>query len=142
MDPFIINPYNLNEEFRMCTYPSVMPDIYSISSHGRLFNCISGKILMQHVNNEYYVLKLKRTNGTFENFKVHRLVAWEFVPYRRNFNIQVNHIDGNKLNNYYDNLEWVTPLENTRHAVDKGLRPLHGSHNKLTSIPIIHMSIL
>ena len=53
--------------------------------------------------------------------KVHRAVAFMFVdnPYNKE---QVNHIDGNKLNNQSDNLEWVTSQENLKHAVKLGLK--------------------
>lgn len=57
----------------------------------------------------------------FKLIRVHRAVAFAFVgDYRDGF--EVNHIDGNKLNNYADNLEWVSRRTNNLHAIDHGLR--------------------
>ena len=49
-------------------------------------------------------------------FTLSRLVAWEFVGQPKNYTeLEVNHADGAHYNNYYKNLEWVTPLENGIH---------------------------
>ena len=52
---------------------------------------------------------------------VHRLVARMFIP-NPNLYREINHKDGNKANNYVDNLEWCTRSYNVKHAFDTGLK--------------------
>ena len=75
----------------------------------------------------YPVVQLFK-NGKSERIYVHRLVAEHFIPKVEGKEI-VNHIDGNKANNHYRNLEWVTHSENHMHAFLTGLF-VPGSSNK------------
>jgi hypothetical protein len=62
----------------------------------------------------YYIVSFC-VDGVKSNQTVHRLVARAFIANELN-KPQVNHKDGNKLNNHVDNLEWVTVSENGLHA--------------------------
>ena len=64
----------------------------------------------------YYELKISKS----ERDKIHRLVALHFIKNIDNKPF-VNHKNGNKLDNRYENLEWVTNQENVIHAYDNGL---------------------
>lgn len=59
-------------------------------------------------------------DGKYKIMSVHRLVAMNFIPNPNNYP-QINHIDGNKENNFYKNLEWCTPSMNVKHAYKNGL---------------------
>ena len=60
-------------------------------------------------------------NGKRINRRVHRLVLQTFEPIPNYDDMTVNHIDGEKLNNSLDNLEWMTHKENINHAWETGL---------------------
>ena len=82
---------------------------------------IKGKIrTFSKSHKGYLYLSLTDVNKKRKTFKVHRLVAMAFVQNPDN-KPQVNHIDGNKLNNKAENLEWVTNSENQLHALENGL---------------------
>lgn len=75
--------------------------------------------LMKPTNNGYGYLKvsLKCENGIIKNNYIHKLVANNFIINNSNYPV-VNHIDGNKLNNRIDNLEWCTYKENSIHMFE------------------------
>ena len=72
-----------------------------------------GKILNPKIRARYYSVNLANT-GRVSTKSVHRLVMIAFVGEDVN-RTQVNHVDGNKLNNRLDNLEWVNSSENIQH---------------------------
>jgi len=78
------------------------------------------KIMKSSVWNKGYKMLILCKNGKEKAMQVHRLIATAFIPNPLN-KPQVNHIDGNKINNSVSNLEWVTARENTQHAFRLGL---------------------
>lgn len=87
-----------------------------------------GKILKQNLDPGGYPYVTFSKNNKTKVFYVHKLVAEIFIgpcPEGK----QVNHIDGSKQNNYYKNLEYVTPKQNIRHAIRLGLSNNKGERN-------------
>ena len=101
-------------------------EFYQISSHGQVKNKKTNKILIGDINSTGY-RRVILYNPYKQRYFVHRLVAEHFCKNddEQNKTI-VNHIDGNKLNNYYTNLEWTTKSENDKHAFRNNLRQLQG----------------
>ena len=73
--------------------------------------------------------------GRSKHFYVHRLVASLFChnPNHEEFT-QVNHKDGDKSNNHYSNLEWVSPSSNIQHSHKEGLSMARRKHGALNSV--------
>lgn len=87
----------------------------SITKCGRVYNR-QGKELSPSLKQGYRQAHIKQY-GVMRKVPVHRLVALAYIPKQEGRDI-VNHIDGNKQNNHYSNLEWCTPRENSIHARD------------------------
>ena len=94
---------------------------YEISSLGKIRN-LQGKVLKTYIQNSGYEQIKINYQGLHIHKSIHRLVAEAFIPNPLNKEY-VNHIDGNKLNNTVDNLEWCTNSENILHARKTGLNP-------------------
>jgi len=86
---------------------------YEISDNGNFRNK-KDRLLKLNVNARGYLYCNISTKGKVTKVKIHILVAKCFVDNIQNKET-VNHIDGNKLNNHYSNLEWLTRKENVQH---------------------------
>ena len=105
---------------------------YIITSDGRVYNNYTGKQMKSRLICGYKHVGLRYFDGTKSTqklYKVHRLVAEYFIEKPKDKNI-VNHKDGNKLNNNYSNLEWVTSSENNIHAIKNNLRKTNWNKEK------------
>jgi hypothetical protein len=84
-----------------------------------------GGVMSPFLGNHGYLHVAPKIGKQRKKLLVHRLVAKAFV---HGFfeKASVNHIDGNKLNNRVENLEWITLAENTAHQWKIGLIDLRG----------------
>ena len=109
-------------------------DDYEITKEGDVINLRwGGRKVKPQPNGKGYL----RVHIAGKMYFVHRLVAEKYVPNPDN-KPQVNHKDGNKLNNCANNLEWVNNQENRNHALENKLHVCgeQCSFAKLTSIDV------
>lgn len=101
-------------------------EAYQVSNTGRIKNSMF--ILNPVINKDGYRQCLLLKGEQRKNVLLHRLIASAFIPNLQNLP-QINHLDGNKLNNTVTNLEWCTPKRNTNHAIEIGLIDNGGENN-------------
>lgn len=104
---------------------------YQISTLGRVKSIRFNRFLNPTLSGKgkgYPSVQFSKENKPIR-VRIHQLVAKAFIPNPENKE-QVNHIDGNKLNNNVTNLEWNTRSENIKHAYNNGLKtPIKGKNH-------------
>jgi hypothetical protein len=111
---------------------------YIVYPDGRVFSKMRGIFLVPLLGkgrSQYYSIKVPK------RISVHRLVAMLYIPNPDNLP-EVNHKDGDKLNNNYWNLEWCTRLHNMEHAYRTGLKDNSGEKSGTSKLKSIHVRII
>ena len=99
------------------------------------------KILKLQKNHKGYLAIILHLNNKTKSYPVHRLVLNTFVG---ESDLQCNHMNGIKIDNRLENLEWCTPSENKLHAFRIGLIDYKGENHpghKLTGKQVKQIKI-
>lgn len=97
---------------------------YGTTQSGIIYRLSTKKQMRQnpHGRSGYLAFRACHNNKP-KNVFVHKIIADCWIPNTDyEFFTQVNHKDGNKLNNSIDNLEWVSASQNQQHAIKTGLK--------------------
>lgn len=96
---------------------------YEVDCRGNARCVIDDSVVLWHKSNGYIFTVLVDDLGNRRSVGQHRVVALAYIP-RPNTTkrLTVNHLDGDKTNNFHKNLEWATYGANTLHAYQTGLR--------------------
>jgi len=116
---------------------------YAVSCDGKVINHIREWEVKSFDAGKGYLQVILRVNKKSVHFYVHRMVAEVYCD-KPEGKDEVNHIDGNKSNNYYKNLEWCTRSENCLHGFENGLIPSGGDrwNGKFTPTDVRSMRAL
>ncbi len=108
---------------------------YLISNHGRIYSEKSKIYLKTAVSKKGYVHSCLCFNGKQRTFTVHKLVGIHFL-YKPDWADQINHLDRNKMNNHYSNLEWTNNKLNIAHAFKTGVPSANrkGERNSMSKL--------
>lgn len=106
-------------------------NFYEISNIGAVKSLYYNRLLKPMIDRYGYLYVNLSKNGSYKSKKIHRLVISSFSGESIK---QVNHKDGNKLNNQLNNLEYCTCRENVQHAIQNGLINNKGKHHHFAKI--------
>lgn len=101
---------------------------YEVSNLGRIRNTKTGKFLKPTTTNGGYLRVWLYNDNTKKEHLVHRLVGMTFINNPLNKET-INHINGIKVDNRIENLEWLSRDENTSHSHRTGLNTHFQTNN-------------
>ena len=110
-----------DEVFKPLYYNGELFEKYKISNYGTIISkrCPDG--LKPFIDKDgYETVTLRRKDNSKKLCRVNRLVAYNFIEPIDDSSIIVNHLNNNRLDNYYLNLEWTSQKNNIRHAIEHG----------------------
>ncbi len=102
---------------------------YEVSNYGNFYNIKLKILLKKLVNGGYYNVTLNN-----KSYRSHRIVAEIFVSGKTKSRNQVHHKNENKLDNFYENLEWTTNKENVTYSFGKKVKQIDIDTNKIIKI--------
>lgn len=99
-----------------------------VNSYGELYNSETNQCIFGSRHSRYIIYGLSSYTDRSDIITVyaHYIVACTFLDPPIYSNLEINHKDGNRLNNHYTNLEWISHRANIQHAIDTGLMPITG----------------
>lgn len=111
-------------------YSKIKDGLYSIEEDGRVYSHYSKRYMKTSIDKDgYRTISLRNNNNGYSHFGIHRLLMIAFHPIENMEEMSVDHIDGNKMNNSLNNLQWVTVEENTKLAYLTGLANTKGENH-------------
>lgn len=115
--------------------------VYSISDNGQVMRTGNpgsgvrvGLMLRHRIDRNGYHSVMPCMNGQTKVVYIHQAVMIAFNGLPQQLGLEVNHINGIKADNYKDNLEWMTTLQNVRHSYTTGIHK-----RKLTPEEVINI---
>ena len=104
---------------------------YYITKDGRCYNSRTNKFLKGQINcrNHYKTYIITLPDGSKKRLYAHRLVATAFIPNPDN-KPEINHIDKNVKNDYYENLEWCDRKYNVNYSKSKKVKSIDDEGNE------------
>lgn len=113
-------------------------ECYEVSEAGVVINTRTNKVVKPDINSAGYLRVTMSVDNSKKRMTVHRIVA---LTYLGDSDLVVNHKDGNKLNNHFSNLEWVSQSDNRKHAFRHKLCRRPNSKLKDETVHMICMAI-
>ena len=123
----------VDEKMKAITSYNLKSNYYFATKEGDIISSYQNKPLTNSLDKNGYSRPSFKTNeGKSIRVHAHRIILSTFKPIENWERMEVNHINGNKLDNRLENLEWVTTQENISHAWETGLGKRGERHHGAT----------